>query len=261
VTSEDSNRVRPSLWTETRGRGPRMVFLHGFTQAGASWNPVLQACTNLDAEILLPDLPGHGRSAATTLTVNETADVLAATFGPAFYVGYSMGGRLALHMAVRHPNLVHGLLLFGATAGLATENERTQRREADELLAQNLEATGMPAFLDRWLSNPMFTTLPHDPEGLLLRQQNTVEGLASSLRLSGTGSQDSLWDDLETICAPTIIAAGDRDEKFTAIGQAMTARIGPNARFTAVTNAGHACHLEQPQEAALLIKGLVSGSG
>jgi 2-succinyl-6-hydroxy-2,4-cyclohexadiene-1-carboxylate synthase len=248
--------VNPSLWTETRGRGPRMVFLHGFTQAGASWNPVLEACADLAADVVLPDLPGHGRSNSTALNLNDTADVLASTFGPAFYVGYSMGGRLALHMAVRHPNHVHGLLLFGATAGLATEPERTQRREADELLARNLEAT----VLQRWLSNPMFATLPDDPEGLLLRQQNTVTGLASSLRLSGTGSQDSLWGELETIRVPTIIAAGDRDEKFTAIGQALTARIGPNARFTSVANAGHACHLEQPQQATKLITQLLSGA-
>jgi 2-succinyl-6-hydroxy-2,4-cyclohexadiene-1-carboxylate synthase len=254
VTGEDSKRVSPSLWTEVRGHGARVVFLHGFTQAGASWNPVLQACADLHAEVLLPDLPGHGRSASTTLNLNDTADVVAATFGPAFYVGYSMGGRLALNLAVRHPNLVRGLLLFGATAGLATETERTQRCDADELLAQNLEATGVPTFLQRWLSNPMFATLPHDPEGLLLRQQNTIAGLASSLRLSGTGSQDSLWDKLETVRVPTIIAAGDRDEKFTAIGQQMTTRIGPCATFTAVTNAGHSCHLEQPQQAAGLIK-------
>jgi 2-succinyl-6-hydroxy-2,4-cyclohexadiene-1-carboxylate synthase len=258
VTGEDSNRGTPSLWTEARGRGPRMVFLHGFTQAGASWNPVLQACADLHAEVLLPDLPGHGRSAATALNLNDTADVLAATFGPAFYVGYSMGGRLALNLAVRHPNLVRGLLLFGATAGLATQTERTQRRDADELLAQHLEAVGVSVFLDRWLTNPMFATLPHNPEGLLLRQQNTVAGLASSLRLSGTGSQDSLWDVLETIRVPTIIAAGDRDEKFTAIGQAMTTCVGPNASFTAVTNAGHACHLEQPLQAVSLIAQLLS---
>jgi 2-succinyl-6-hydroxy-2,4-cyclohexadiene-1-carboxylate synthase len=252
--------VNPSLWTETRGRGPRMVFLHGFTQAGASWNPVLEACADLAAEVVLPDLPGHGRSNSTALNLNDTADVLAATFGPAFYVGYSMGGRLALHMAVRYPNLVQGLLLFGATAGLATEPERTQRRGADELLAQNLEATGVPTFLQRWLSNPMFATLPDDPTGLLLRQQNTVTGLASSLRLSGTGSQDSLWGELETIRVPTIIAAGERDEKFTTIGQALTTRIGPNARFTSVANAGHACHLEQPQQATTLIAQLLSGA-
>lgn len=251
--------LNPSLWTETRGRGPRMVFLHGFTQAGASWNPVLEACADLGAEVVLPDLPGHGRSNSTTLGLNDTADVLAASFGSAFYVGYSMGGRLALHMTVRYPNLVKGLLLFGATAGLATENERTKRREADELLAQDLEATGVPAFLQRWLSNPMFATLPGDPKGLLLRQQNTVEGLASSLRLSGTGSQDSLWDGLNAIRVPTIIATGDRDEKFTATGQQMTTRIGPNATFTAINNAGHACHLERPQAAADLIKRLVSG--
>ncbi len=248
----------PGLWTETRGRGTRVVFLHGFTQAGGSWNPVLEVFGGVDTEILLPDLPGHGRSATTILNLPDTADVLAKSCGPAIYVGYSMGGRLALHVALRHPQLVRGLLLFGATAGLETEPERQQRRNADELLAHDLKTLGVAAFLDRWLSSPLFATLPHNPEDLRLRQQNTVDGLASSLALSGTGAQNSLWDSLLMIRTPTIIAAGDRDEKFTIIGKAMTARIGSHATFEAVPNAGHACHLEQPQRAAQLVAQIVT---
>lgn len=272
VTSTNSslpvNAPQPGLWTETRGRGTRIVFLHGFTQAGGSWNPVLRAFDDLcnsdrdsdsnSAEGFLPDLPGHGRSANIAIGLDATADLFANAFGPAVYVGYSMGGRVALHLALRHPHLVRGMLLFGATPGLATEHERTQRRDADENLAQDLEATNVAKFLTRWLSSPLFATLPPDPDDLALRRQNTVEGLASSLRLSGTGSQASLWDTLNTISAPTIVTAGDRDEKFTAIGQTMTERIKSNATFEAVTNAGHACHLEQPQQAARLLAKLVA---
>jgi 2-succinyl-6-hydroxy-2,4-cyclohexadiene-1-carboxylate synthase len=241
-----------TLWTETRGRGPRVVLLHGFTQAGRSWNPVLQTGL-IDAEVFLPDLPGHGRSASTTLDLNATADALANSIGPAVYVGYSMGGRVALHVALRHPLSVRGLLLFGATAGLKTEGERAERREADELLAQDLEKVTVPTFLKRWLSNPLFATLPNDPSDLGIREQNTVSGLASSLRLCGTGSQGSLWDELHTISAPMILAAGDRDEKFSAIGQAMATLTGSNATFETIFDSGHACHLEQPKQASALI--------
>jgi 2-succinyl-6-hydroxy-2,4-cyclohexadiene-1-carboxylate synthase len=242
------------------------VLLHGFTQAGRSWNPVLRPLRrNHDtesitdqAEVVLPDLPGHGRSASTALDLNATADVLSNAYGPAMYVGYSMGGRVALHVALRHPEAVRGLLLFGATPGLETDTERRERRDADELLAQDLEATSVPAFLQRWLSSPLFATLPADPEDLALRGQNTAAGLASSLRLSGTGSQISLWDALNTIRVPTIVAAGDRDSKFTAIAQAMTECIGPSAVFEPVTDAGHACHLEQPRQAATLLRSLLA---
>jgi 2-succinyl-6-hydroxy-2,4-cyclohexadiene-1-carboxylate synthase len=242
------------------------VLLHGFTQAGRSWNPVLRALgRNHDidsitdqAEVILPDLPGHGRSANAAVDLNATADALANAYGPAIYVGYSMGGRVALHVALRHPEAVRGLLLFGATPGLETETERSERRYADELLAQDLEATSVPAFLQRWLSSSLFATLPADPEDLALRGQNTVAGLASSLRLSGTGSQISLWDSLNTIRVPTIVAAGDRDAKFTATAQAMTERIGPSAVFEPVTDAGHACHLEQANQAATLLCSLLA---
>jgi 2-succinyl-6-hydroxy-2,4-cyclohexadiene-1-carboxylate synthase len=244
--------MKATLWTETRRRGPRVVLLHGFTQAGQSWNPVLRE-EPIDAEVFLPDLPGHGRSSSTALDLNATADALANSIGPAVYVGYSMGGRVALHLALRHPLVVRGLLLFGATAGLKTEVERAQRRQADELLAQDLEQSTVAAFLTRWLSNPLFATLPSDPSDLGLRERNTVSGLASSLRLCGTGSQASLWDELHTIRAPTIVVAGDRDKKFSTIGGAMADHIGPNAAFETIINSGHACHLEQPKQASALI--------
>ena len=169
------------------------------------------------------------------------------------YVGYSMGGRLALHVALAHPEVVRGLLLFGATPGLKTERERTERRADDELLAQDLESVGVPTFLEKWLRNPLFATLPDNPQDLQLRRENTVVGLASSLRLAGTGSQSPLWESLNTIGAPTIVAAGDRDHKFTAIAQTTAQAIGPNASMCAITNAGHPCHLEQPHQAAELL--------
>jgi 2-succinyl-6-hydroxy-2,4-cyclohexadiene-1-carboxylate synthase len=247
--------IRPGLWSEARFRGPRIVFLHGFTQAGKSWDPVLRFCHDLDAEIVLPDLPGHGHSSHLPIGLNETADLLANSYGPAVYVGYSMGGRVALHIALRHPGFVRGLLLFGATPGLRTEQEREARIKTDEILAQDLETVGVPAFLERWLSGPLFATLPHDSVDLQLRKLNTVDGLASSLRLSGTGTQSSLWEMLPTISAPTIVAAGDRDEKFAAIGRAMVNKIGT---FEEVTDAGHACHLEQPRRAADLIGQLLA---
>ncbi len=293
------------LWTETRGQGIRVVFLHGFTQTAQSWDPVVQALaafkasktlgasaasgalgalgasaasaalSPLDAldavhavdavdavrdspyEVVLPDLPGHGRSADVAINLETTAELVAKSFGSAIYVGYSMGGRVALHIARAYPELVRGLLLFGATPGLKTEAERLERRTADELLAQELESIGVPTFLDRWLRNPLFATLPVNPRDLQLRQQNTVAGLASSLRLNGTGSQESLWDSLHTISAPTIVAAGDRDHKFTALGEAMAHSIGSNAAFVSVTDSGHPCHLEQPHQAAQLLDKIV----
>jgi 2-succinyl-6-hydroxy-2,4-cyclohexadiene-1-carboxylate synthase len=178
---EESRRsgLASGLWTESSGRGPRVVFLHGFTQAGRSWDPVLHALRCLEAELeaefgaefVLPDLPGHGRSSHVQIDLNVTADLLAQSYGPAYYVGYSMGGRVALHVGVRHPSVVRGLLLFGATPGLESDPERSERRRADEELAHDLENVGVPAFLERWLRSPLFATLPRNPEDLQLRQK------------------------------------------------------------------------------------------
>jgi 2-succinyl-6-hydroxy-2,4-cyclohexadiene-1-carboxylate synthase len=164
------------LWSQWRGRGPRVVFLHGFTQAGKTWDPILKTASDINVGAVLPDLPGHGRSSKLKIDLNDTADLLAQCFGPAFYVGYSMGGRLALHVALRHPATVRGLLLFGATPGLENEQDRIERRAADEKLAQDIETLGVPAFLERWLSSPLFDTLPLSSEDLQLRGKTPSKG-------------------------------------------------------------------------------------
>lgn len=169
---------------------------------------------------------------------------LADRCGRGTYVGYSMGGRFALAAAVAKPDLMERLVLIGATAGIDDASAREERRQLDDTRAHRIEEVGVSAFLDEWLAAPMFATLPTDPNGLDHRRRNTVDGLAHSLRTCGTGSQRSLWDAVRTIEIPTLVLAGSRDEKFTAIGRRL-ADIMPNATFTEVDDAGHAAHVEQ----------------
>ena len=123
--------------------------------------------------------------------------MLGASCGPATYVGYSMGGRLCLHLALARPETVERLVLVSATAGIEDDDERATRRAADDALATSLERDGVDAFLDGWLAQPMFATLA-DP-GLDDRRRNVAAGLASSLRLAGTGTQQPLWDRLASL--------------------------------------------------------------
>jgi 2-succinyl-6-hydroxy-2,4-cyclohexadiene-1-carboxylate synthase len=196
--------------------------------------------------VLSVDAPGHGRSAAHRTDLVEGARLLGDTGGRAAYVGYSMGGRLALHLAVERPELVERLVLVGATAGLDREDERAQRRAADEALAADLERDGLDAFLARWLANPLFATLPAGAAGVEDRKENTVEGLAASLRLTGTGTQRPLWDDLPRLVMPVLFVVGALDAKFTTLAHRMRERWGGDATVEVIAGAGHACHLEQP---------------
>ena len=233
------------LASETFGDGPQVVLVHGFTQTGRSWAQVA-ADLGRDHRVTTVDAPGHGDSSELACGLAEAADRLGRTGGRATYLGYSMGGRIALHLALQHPYLVDRLILLGATGGLDTEAERAQRRAADDRLAADLERDGVDAFLDRWLANPMFAGLPDDPAALADRRRNTVGGLASSLRLAGTGSQEPLWGRLPALEMPVLVLAGEHDAKFRALGERLADTIGTNARFEVIAGAGHAAHLARP---------------
>ena len=172
--------------------------------------------------------------------------MIASAITPSIVIGYSLGGRIALHLALAFPDLVERLVLIGATGGIDNEEERKQRRVADESLADHLEEVGVDAFLDEWLSQPMFASLTAEQSFRELRATNSTAGLASSLRLCGTGTQAPVWDRLNTLTMPVLVLAGSNDEKFTQLGHRLVASIGNNASFQVIAESGHSAHLENP---------------
>lgn len=241
---------------------PPLVLLHGFTQTAVSWSPVVDEVRRVlpGRTVEVPDLPGHGSAdpdddgSDLATTADRLADRMLDRFGRALVVGYSMGGRLALQMAVDRPDAVAGLLLVGATAGIDDPVGRAERRRADEALASDIEADGVRGFLDRWMALPLFTGFRAGPADLAARRANRAEGLAASLRHAGTGTMDPpLWDRLGAIGVPVTVSAGSRDAKFTALGRRLVDGIGANARFERFEDAGHTAHLEHPARTVELI--------
>jgi 2-succinyl-6-hydroxy-2,4-cyclohexadiene-1-carboxylate synthase len=222
------------------------VLVHGFTQTGRSWGPV-GADLARDHEVIRVDAPGHGRSASITVDMTEGAELLAEAGGRAAYVGYSMGARLCLHLALARPDRVIALVLVGGTAGIEGPEARRARRRHDEALAVELEEVGVAEFVRRWLARPLFAGLDASTAGIDARLANTVPGLAASLRLAGTGAQEPLWDRLAEIELPVLAVAGEHDEAFAARAQEMVAAIGSNAEVAVVAGAGHAAHVEAPE--------------
>ncbi|MEM9514224.1 MAG: alpha/beta fold hydrolase [Actinomycetota bacterium] len=233
----------------------RIALAHGFTQTARSWEvvaPALQRHLGASAELAAVDLPGHGTASDVRAELWGCADHLVAHGGEAIYIGYSMGGRVALHAALAHPTAVQGLVLIGATPGIDDEDERFARRAADRGLATRIEEIGVDAFIDEWLALPLFAGLSADAAMRDDRRRNRAPDLASSLRLTGTGTQSPLWSRLADIDAPTLVIVGTNDEKFTAIGERMCAGL-PAAELVMVDDAGHSAHLEQPARTAAAI--------
>ena len=230
------------LAVTARGAGPPLVLVHGFTQTSRSWGPLAEALAERFAVVTV-DAPGHGESAAIEVDLRRAAELIGAAGGRATYLGYSMGGRMCLELALDDPPLVERLVLISATAGIADPAERAARRQHDEALAATLERDGLDAFLERWLAQPLFAGLTDT--GLADRRRNTVAGLASSLRLAGTGTMAPAWERLGTIGVPVLLVAGSLDTKFVALAERMAAAL-PCAELAIVEGAGHTVHLEQP---------------
>jgi len=248
-----------SLHVEREGNGPPVVLLHGFTGSGGSWRSLVDVLAP-DYTTLAIDLVGHGGSASPAALVRyrmpRAVDDLAAAlrasgFERAAWLGYSLGGRTALQVAVHHPEVVSALILEGATPGLATAEERAERVAADEALAQRLEHEGLEAFVDFWQSISLWDSQRHTLSGqqrAALRRgrlgQNPL-GLANSLRGMGTGAQEWVGDRLSGVGVPVLLTAGTLDTKFSAIAAEMAAAI-PDSTLRLIEGAGHAAHLERP---------------
>ena len=232
------------------------MLVHGFTQTLTSWDQVVQRLLEdpqwQHAEIVRVDLPGHGGSGGVPLGFPQTARAISEIGGgKAIYLGYSMGGRLCLQLALDHP--CRAVILLGSSPGIADKTERSARHASDDTLAMSIERDGVPAFMDRWLAQPMFATLRPSEEDLAARHANSAAGLATALRELSAGTQDPLWDRLGEIDVPTLLMAGALDTRYASLAEDMAAAIGDNATTTIVPGAGHAAHLEQPDAFVSLV--------
>ncbi|WP_419842492.1 2-succinyl-6-hydroxy-2,4-cyclohexadiene-1-carboxylate synthase [Candidatus Poriferisodalis sp.] len=256
----------PQLATTVTGSGEPVVVLHGFTGSAEAMRPLIE---RLDRwRCVAVDLLGHGRSPSppegALYSVEAAAQMVASVTaampcGPCHIVGYSMGGRVALALATAHPQLCRSLTLISATAGIADEHERAERRAADARLAERIGERGIDWFVDYWTALPMWRSLranfsPADWDASLRQRRRChPTGLANCLRHGGTGSMPPLWDQLATITVPTLLLCGALDAKFVTIGHQMHELLSHSA-LAVMADAGHAVHLESPEECARAIR-------
>lgn len=235
------------------------VVLHGFTGSAAAMAPLT---SRLPGPVRALDLPGHGAGpishdqadytmvAAVAGVVSDTADL-----EPFALAGYSMGGRVALHFALAHPDRVAALAVIGARAGIDDPVERAERIAADEALADRIESDGIEWFAAYWADRPLFASQPHrlsSGQRAELRAQRMAcdpRGLAHSLRGMGAGAVEPVGCRLGELSMPCALIAGADDAKFAAIARQMAAII-PKADVCLIPEAGHAAHLEAPDTTA-----------
>jgi 2-succinyl-6-hydroxy-2,4-cyclohexadiene-1-carboxylate synthase len=231
-----------------RAVAPTVTFVPGFMQRGEAWQPV--------AAGLGQRYSVNCVEFGTWTFEDRVEEVLETTPPGAALVGYSMGGRLGLHAALRVPERFRALVLVGVSAGIEDRGEREDRRQSDESLAEWMERRSIEEVVDRWERNPVFATQSEDLREWQRpgRLQHDPRLLAQLLRSAGQGALDPVWDRLHTIACPVLLTAGEQDRRYASAAGRMADRIGGHARVKLVPDAGHAPQLEQPAVFAQLLR-------
>ncbi len=243
---------------ERQGSGSPLVLLHGFTGSATNWQEVAAGFAKR-YEVITLDALGHGLSSAPSNPNRYTMPYVASDFVAVLdalnldkvtLLGYSMGGRMALHISTVAPQRISKLVLESTTAGIRDEYDRENRRQHDEQLAQMLEKLGLEKFVDFWEKQNLFDSQANLSASRRetqhqLRLQNNPVGLANSLRGAGTGAQEPLWGRLAALDLKIMLIAGDLDQKFVKVEQEMLELL-PNAIMVVWPSCGHTVHLESP---------------
>jgi 2-succinyl-6-hydroxy-2,4-cyclohexadiene-1-carboxylate synthase len=272
VPEIDPGDGRPRIWYETRGDASDdpVVLLHGFTGTHRTWDRLSERLAQ-GRFLVLPDLPGHGRSGTSSSrlemgvrpTSGAIAEVMRVAAGvggkrKAALLGYSLGGRVALDLACKRQELLSCVILEGASPGIERDDEREERRAKDDALADEIERRGLGWFVDYWQDTALFATQKRLPpaafQGVRLdRLSNSARGLAMSLRGAGAGEMAPLWRAIERLRIPVLLVVGKGDRRYADIGEVMRRRI-PGSLLAEVEGAGHCPHLEKPEEFADLVE-------
>ncbi len=239
---------------------PAVFLLHGFSGSSADWREISPRIRDMGRAPIAIDLAGHGKTHPPAdparYTMSETVrdlDAIASKVGvsQADWIGYSMGGRVALHMALAYPGRVRSIVLESASEGIENPEAREGRRRADDALAERIEERGIEWFADYWSTLPLFETQWELPPATLSalrlkRLANSPAGLASSLRGMGQGAHEYLGGRLADLPGDVLFLAGERDLKYAEVAR-RAAGAAPRSRCVIVPGAGHTVHLESPE--------------
>ncbi|MEW5796896.1 MAG: 2-succinyl-6-hydroxy-2,4-cyclohexadiene-1-carboxylate synthase [Candidatus Zixiibacteriota bacterium] len=245
-----------------------LLYLHGFLGGQDDWLEVSELMGGQYGHLRI-DLPGHNARAGFLENRYYAWEELPNLIGELLRscnleectpVGYSLGGRVALYLLTRVPELFSRAVIESASPGLRTDDERAQRRLEDEKLITQLKTRPLDEFVDNWYRQPLFDTIQKTgPRFNAMRDRRLKHdplALVRSLKYMGLGTMPSLWELLPTIRIPVLFVAGGQDAKYSALARQM-ASLCPKGRVAIIPGAGHNVHFERPKEFCKAVKGFL----
>lgn len=243
----------------------QILALHGFTGRGSDFEPLADI---VGGKWHCPDMPGHGPNPdfdcspeATARFVEEQLSTIHSLLSTPSNVllGYSMGARAALLHATAEPEAWQALILISPNPGIELESGREERRQADRVLAEQVQEMGVAEFIEYWQETPLIRSQKNAPlirrdAMLAARKAHSSSGLQNSLLQFGQGSVPNMWPKLADLSVPTLVISGSTDEKYTSIAQRMAADFPQVIDQKTLNGLSHAPHLEDPERCGALIQ-------
>ncbi|KAF2599247.1 hypothetical protein F2Q68_00008609 [Brassica cretica] len=256
--------------------GRVVMFLHGFLGTGEEWIPIMKGISG-SARCIAVDIPGHGSSRVhshasetETFSMEMIAEALyklieQITPGKVTIVGYSMGARIALYMALRFSNKIEGAVVVSGSPGIKDPVARKVRSATDDSKARMMIDIGLEIFVENWYNGGLWKSLRSHPNFRKIVASRLVHddvlSVAKCLSDLSTGRQPSLWEELADCDTNVSLVFGERDEKFKKIASRMYLEMSKSKKSeihiietVEIPEAGHAVHLESPLHLILALR-------
>jgi len=233
-----------------------VLLLHGFAGTSGSWDSFSAQLDRGRYRPLAVDLRGHGQNGAVRPISFElcVSDLLALAPRRFTAIGYSLGGRIALQLALAAPERVERLLLVSTRGGIEDRDERDARLARDLELADQIERESIDQFADQWLGGSLFC----DDEVQVNRdarkqiEKNSPANLACALRAFSVGRMEPLWPRLPEVLVPTTVVAGELDQRYVALASRISSAIS-GSELELIPGVGHALPRNAPERLAALV--------
>ncbi|MDO6618417.1 2-succinyl-6-hydroxy-2,4-cyclohexadiene-1-carboxylate synthase [Shewanella sp. 6_MG-2023] len=232
---------------------PALVLLHGFLGSKEDWQASLQILSQ-HFHCICIDLPGHGDNQLELPTPGfETAaqsivdKVIQLGYSQFHLLGYSLGGRIALHIAKLYPKAVLSLLLESAHLGLTSSRDKQARLKHDQKWADKLAVEPIRDFLEQWYQQPVFANLTTDARKNLIaiRSKNNPQALLHCFKSTSLGLQQNGEKVLKQLHCPAYLLVGEQDSKFSQLAQQWQQKLQLNT--VTISHCGHNIHKAQPK--------------